>query len=67
MSVLTRSVNLLFYYENDKEKAGRNPILRGDCSGLSGDCTGLRGDCDGIPMEERKTKPRIEDWVINNK
>jgi hypothetical protein len=39
----------LFYFDKNKNKIeGKNPSMRGYCTGLSGDCTGLRGYCTGL-------------------
>lgn len=37
--------------------------IRGDASNLRGDVTGIRGDLDEIPIEDRKDKPNVSDWV----
>jgi len=45
---LMKVANKLYYMENGKIFDGKNPNMRGDCTGLSGDCSGLRGNCSGL-------------------
>jgi len=48
--VLRNKTRMLYHLVGLKEKRvdGKNPDMRGDCSGLIGDCTSLIGDCTGL-------------------
>ena len=45
---LIRDTKELYYILNGVKIIGRNPLMLGDCSGLTGNCTDLRGDCSGL-------------------
>ena len=57
---LTKSRDL--YHINDGNKVdGTNPLMRGDCTGLSGDCSDLRGNCTGLRGDCSRLRGDLDD------
>ena len=62
---LTKSQDLYHINDGGNKVDGTNPLMRGNCTGLSGDCTGLSGDLDDCDLtaDERAAGFSVADLV----
>ena len=63
MKPLKKINNEIFYFIDEVKTLGVHSGIYGDVTDIRGDVTEIKGNFDEIPMEERKEKPNVSDWV----